>query len=254
MGFADIHFHILPGVDDGPPEMAASLELAAAAAAEGTGVIVATPHVHEATVTDPGELPERVAALNARLRAEGIAVHVETGGELAHPMVARLSDRQLEVIAHGPPGRRWVLLECPFAGLDEDFTAAADELRSRGFACVLAHPERARPRPTTDATLAHELAHGSVLQVNAFSIAGRLGPEIGTRAGALLAANPWAAIASDAHGPQRPPSLGLGINALRRAGDVDPLRRADAVPNGLLRHGLPTGTAVSGVFPLAARG
>ncbi len=254
MGFADIHFHILAGVDDGPREMGGSLELAAAAAAEGTDVIVATPHVHEVMVTDPGELPERVAELNARLHAEGIPVHVETGGELAHHMVARLSDQQLEVIAHGPPGRRWVLLECPFAGLDESFTAAADELRSRGFACVLAHPERTRPLPTTAATLAHELARGSVLQVNAFSVAGRLGPEIRARAGALLAANPWALIASDAHNADRPPALGLGITALRRAGDVDPLRRADAVPNGLLRHGLSAGTSGSGVFPLAARG
>ena len=40
MPYADLHFHLLPGVDDGPADMDASLELARAAVAEGTGTVV----------------------------------------------------------------------------------------------------------------------------------------------------------------------------------------------------------------------
>jgi protein-tyrosine phosphatase len=254
VSFTELHFHLLPGVDDGPRTMAESLELAAAAAADGSSVVIASPHVHPNMVTEPLSLPERVAELNARLREARIPLHVETGGELAHRMVGRLSDEQLEVIAHGPAGRRWVLLECPFAGLDENFSEAADELRSRGFACVLAHPERARPLPGADATLARELARGSILQVNAFSIAGRLGPEIGARAAELLRANPWAVVASDAHNPARPPALRLAVAALRADRDADPLRRIDAVPQALLHRGLPHVSSRRDVFPRAARG
>ena len=43
----DLHCHILPGLDDGPADMAGSLELAQAAAAAGTRTITATPHIRE---------------------------------------------------------------------------------------------------------------------------------------------------------------------------------------------------------------
>ena len=41
----DLHCHVLPGIDDGPETMDGSLELARAASAQGTTVLVATPHV-----------------------------------------------------------------------------------------------------------------------------------------------------------------------------------------------------------------
>ncbi|MBV9715250.1 MAG: hypothetical protein JOZ64_07735, partial [Solirubrobacterales bacterium] len=143
MSHAELHFHLLPGVDDGPASVEESIALAAAALADGTGTIVATPHVHRLHVTDPSEIRGRVDELAACLRAEGLRLELRPGGELADDMVGRLSQRQLESIAHGPPGRRWVLLEAPFRGMDENFRAAADELRERGFAALVAHPERA---------------------------------------------------------------------------------------------------------------
>src|SRR5205085_3459735 len=42
-GRADIHFHLLPGIDDGPVTIDESLDLAVHAALEGTRTIVATP-------------------------------------------------------------------------------------------------------------------------------------------------------------------------------------------------------------------
>ena len=121
--------------------MAESVEYAYAAVAGGTTTIVATPHVE---LVDVAELPERVAALRAELDAEGIALDVRCGGELKHFSIPDLSDADLEVIAHGPPGARWLLYEVPFEGADDDFVAGARELRERGFGLLLAHPERSR--------------------------------------------------------------------------------------------------------------
>ena len=45
MTHADIHFHLLHGVDDGPETLAESVALARAAVADGTRVVVCTPHV-----------------------------------------------------------------------------------------------------------------------------------------------------------------------------------------------------------------
>lgn len=193
MSYADIHFHILPGVDDGPSSMDESVSLAAAARVDGTRVVVATPHVRTGFLTDVSDLPDRVRELEERLAHEGIGLAVRRGAELGHEMVGRLSQGELESIAHGPPGGRWLLVETPFVGFGGEFTAATDELRDRGFAVVVAHPERARDLAgTATAALRHEVERGSVLQLNAWSLVGRHGPEAHAQAHSLLEPARWA--------------------------------------------------------------
>jgi hypothetical protein len=141
-GRADLHFHLLPGLDDGPADLADSIELARAAVAQGTAMVIATPHVRSDFVTDVADLRERVAELRLRLADARVPLAVGRGGELGHDMVPRLSQPELEAIAQGPPGARWMLLEAPWEPYGEDFHAAADELRERGFGVLIAHPER----------------------------------------------------------------------------------------------------------------
>ncbi|MEA2441796.1 MAG: protein-tyrosine phosphatase [Thermoleophilaceae bacterium] len=238
MTYADIHFHILPGVDDGPSSMDESVALAAAAVADGTRTVVATPHVRSGFLTDVSELPDRVRELNERLAGEGIGLAVRRGAELAHDMVGRLSQAELDSVAHGPPGGRWLLVETPFVGLGDEFTAATDELRDRGFAVVIAHPERARD--SAGATLRHELERGSMLQVNAWSLVGRHGPEAYERAHELLRAGRVGLIASDAHGGRRQPALTLAVAACGQAGlgSHDAQRLVGSTPHRLLERGL----------------
>src|SRR6478752_7185070 len=94
-GRAEIHFHILPGVDDGPATMEESVELARLAVRDGTRTVVATPHVRGDFFTDVHELPLRVRELNARLRLEGIPLIVHQGAELGPDMVRELGDDAL---------------------------------------------------------------------------------------------------------------------------------------------------------------
>ncbi|MEA2459095.1 MAG: protein-tyrosine phosphatase [Thermoleophilaceae bacterium] len=241
MSYADIHFHILPGVDDGPSSMDESVALAAAAIEDGTRVVVATPHVRTGFITDVSDLPDRVRELEDRLARDGIELHVRRGAELGHDMVGRLSQPELDSIAHGPPGSRWLLVETPFLGLGDEFTAATDELRDRGFAVVVAHPERARDSVVaTAATLRHELDRGSLLQVNAWSLVGRHGPEAYERAHSLLRTGKVGLIASDAHGGRRQPALTLAVAAAGQAGlsSHDVRRMVGSTPHQLLERGL----------------
>jgi protein-tyrosine phosphatase len=154
-------------------------------------------------------------------------------------MVERLSDAELDTIAHGPRGRRWVLLEAPLRGLGDGYSVAADELRSRGFAVVVAHPERAFGQAEAAwRVIEHELAAGSALQINAWSVAGLYGDRVRATAAALLQRGPRTVIASDAHGAERMPSLRLALDTLTRAGFPDPQRLVRDAPYGLLEHGL----------------
>jgi protein-tyrosine phosphatase len=242
MRYADIHFHLLPGVDDGPHDLDASLELARGALADGTGTVVATPHVrHDLGLTDAAEIRERVREVRASLAAADVALEVLRGGELGHEVVEALADDELELLAQGPPGARWLLVEPPFNGIGEDFHAATNELRARGFGVVVAHPERSADAALDGARgLRRELRAGSRAQVNAQSLTGGHGEEARAAAWRLIEAGLVAAIASDAHGPSRPPALRLAHRALVAGGL--PATAATALietgPHRLLARGL----------------
>jgi protein-tyrosine phosphatase len=245
---ADLHFHLLPGVDDGPADMAESLELARAAVADGSSTVVATPHVRPPFVTDVTELRERVSELRAALDAAGVDLDVRRGGEIHHRMVGRLGQADLDSIAHGPPGARWLLLESPFAGIGEDFHSAADELRERGFGVVIAHPERsAGALPGGCNGLRRELAAGAAVQVNAMSLAGAHGESAERTARSLVKRGLASAVASDAHGPSRPPALGLARRAMVAHGVAPGIAEAlvTRAPQALLGRGLRTSDALA---------
>jgi protein-tyrosine phosphatase len=215
----DLHFHLLPGVDDGPEQMSDCLELARAAVKDGTGIVVATPHVRSDFVTDVPSLPQLVAEVRAELASAGIPLAVRCGGELGHDMVGRLPQRELELIAQGPPGARWLLLEAPFTAMADDFHDALEELRDRGFGVVIAHPERSADAALDDSRgLRRALACGALAQVNGPSLSGGHG-EDAKRAGFRLVAEGLAAVVgSDAHGPTRPPALPAACRSMIAAG------------------------------------
>jgi protein-tyrosine phosphatase len=244
MESTELHFHLLPGVDDGPATMADSLELARAAVADGTSIVVATPHVRAGGTLDPLGLPGAVAEVRAHVAALGIPLELHCGGELAHELVPTLGQHELQTIAHGPPGARWLLVEVPFEGIAEDFHLATDELRDRGFGVLLAHPERSADVLLDDgAGLRRELAAGSLVQVNAISLVGGHGEEVRCAAAELLTEGLVSVISSDAHGPSRPPALRLGRAALN-ALDMSPetIRALTAsTPRSLLARGIPAG-------------
>jgi protein-tyrosine phosphatase len=220
MPYADLHFHLLPGVDDGPADMQASLELARAAVADGTGTVVVTPHVRaDSGIADAVEIHARVLQLRSALATAGIPLELRCGGELGHEVVGRMRQSELDLLAQGPSGARWVLVETPFQGIGGDFHEATAELRDRGFGVLVAHPERSADASLdASAGLRRELAAGSLAQLNALSLTGAHGEEACSAAWELIAEGLIALVASDAHGPSRPPALALARRTLLECG------------------------------------
>ncbi len=238
----EIHCHLLPGVDDGARDLGDSLAMAAVAAADGTGTIVATPHVRSDFVADPAIVREVFSELSEAVLRAGIPVNLCRGGELGHDLVGRLGQADLETIAVGPPGGRWLLVEAPFEGLDEAFEAATDELRDRGFGVVIAHPERAAGvLEGADPPLYRELRSGSVLQVNHWSLTGAHGAEAEVAARELLRLGLIDVLASDAHPGWRRPTLSVGAAAAVATGATAAEAQALVArhPAALVRDGLP---------------
>jgi protein-tyrosine phosphatase len=236
----ELHFHLLPGVDDGPTSMAETLELARMAVADGTRTITATPHVRDVVID---EIPDRVAQVDAALRSAGIPLAVRTGAELAHDDVPGMGSDELQAIAQGPRGRRWLLLEAPLSGGDvRGLRSALGELRDRGFGLLLGHPERCAALMQTPGALDAELDAGVRVQVNASSLLGRHGDQARDWALDLVCSGRAHVLASDAHRPTRGPVLGEALAVLAARG-VE-LTRAERLvadhPRELLEQGMPS--------------
>lgn len=246
-GRTDIHFHALPGVDDGPATMEEALELARLAVRDGTRTVVATPHIRREYLSVPSEVPVRVAELQDRLRIEGIPLSVVPGGELDAAMVGHLDQADFEQIAVGPPGARWLLLEAPFSGL-AGLVEAAAELRARGFGIVLAHPERAAGVLVSGCrTLREQLDAGCVAQVSVSSLTGAHGHEAQVSGWALVDGGLAHVLASDAHSPRRAPCLEEGIDRLLAGGCTFATARrlVDLNPRALVTAGMPRRMALA---------
>ena len=138
MSYLDLHLHLLPGVDDGARDDAAAIAYARRLAAEGVRDVTVTPHVNHYWPLEIATIPQRVDALATLLDEAGIGVRVRPGGELDARHARSLTDAELELIAQGPAGSRWLLLEAPFRGLDNEFADDFAALAGRGFGAVLA--------------------------------------------------------------------------------------------------------------------
>jgi protein-tyrosine phosphatase len=240
MGRVELHFHLLPGVDDGPADLATALELARAAVRDGTRLVTCTPHAGFVDVT---EIPERVRELQGALGDAGIELEVRGGAELMWSDVPALDGGAIESVAQGPAGRRWLLLEAPLPGTGTlgELEDAAQELRERGYGLLIGHPERSPAVVGAEGAVARLLDAGDRLQVNATSLVGLHGPGARTAGLALVASGRAEVLASDAHAPAyRPPSLTAAVAVLRREGipGADAEALAGAAPRALLEHGI----------------
>lgn len=242
MSYVDLHLHLLPGVDDGPPDEAASLTHAARLVAAGVHEATVTPHVgHPQFPLDVATIPERTVALQSALDRAGLALRIHPGGEIHPDGAMRLEHEDLDLIAHGPSGARWVLLEVPFPGIDEHFLQACRRVRDEGFGILIAHPERAHGLLSGGlARLRGELAAGAVLQVSVCSLLGRHGGEARAAAVHLVSSGLTYVIASDGHGGRRAHTLGEGLPLARAAGAsaVGARQLTAANPTLLLRAGI----------------
>ncbi len=242
MSLVDLHLHLLPGVDDGARDLDQSLRFARRMAAEGVTEATVTPHVGASFRYDPLSIPERVDALQRALDAERIDLRLHAGGEI-HPRGAdALSDAVLQTIAHGPQDARWVFIEVPFAGIDDDFLRSCRLLRRRGYELLIAHPERAAG--LLDGGLQRlwpEIEAGALLQVNICSLLGNHGPAIGDAARQLVRSGLAFVLGSDAHPGSREHTIALGYDLATAAGlsAIAAERLIADNPSFLLSQGIP---------------
>jgi protein-tyrosine phosphatase len=196
----DLHSHILWAVDDGPSTPAGSLQMARDAVADGIRTIAATPHVRGDFPTSADEMERSVASLRATLEAERIPLEVRPGGEIALDRLVGLSADELR--RFGLAGNSaYLLVETPYTGWPSWLPGRVLELAASGVTPVLAHPERNREVQGEPERLRPLVDGGTLVQITAASLDGRLGGASQGCARRLLDLALAHLLASDAHEP-----------------------------------------------------
>lgn len=197
MEFTDLHSHILPGIDDGSPDMATSLAIARKAVEAGVVEIVCTPHIMPPDYdNDRDTIKRAVEALASELTAEGIPIRLSAGGEVyfSFDLPGRMERGELPLI-----GREYLLIEFPMQEVPASGHDLLFALQLKGASVILAHPER-NQGIMEDLTLASRLVERDVrLLLNSGSLLGRYGGDSKKTAMDLISRGLVTAVASDSH-------------------------------------------------------
>ena len=199
-----------------------------AAAEDGVEVLAATPHVRDDYPTTPEQMEAALARVSDA--AEGV-VRLVPGGELALGELDRPAEELRRFALAGNP--RYLLVETPYYGWPLDLGERLFRLRAGGVTPVLAHPERNGAVQERPELLEGLVAAGTLVQLTAASVDGRLGRAARTCAAQLLELGLAHMIASDAHAPA---VRAIGLSAAARALGDEALAAwlTDGVPRAIL--------------------
>jgi protein-tyrosine phosphatase len=211
----DLHCHILPGIDDGPPTIEEALELTRAAARTGVTMMVATPHVSPRYQNDAELIADGVALLKAGLVDAGVRLDVRPGAEIAITRIADLGEGELDRLTLD--GGPWLLIESPFKTPVDNLPAVLGAIQRQGHSIILAHPERCpgfHRRPDILEALVHD--QGILSSVTAGSLVGQFSREVQRFVLWMAERGLIHNVASDAHDcVRRPPGI---AEAMAQAG------------------------------------
>ena len=212
----DLHCHLLPGIDDGAPDLATSLAMARIAAGDGITVTACTPHIYPGMYENNGPAIRRaVAELQSRLDEAGIPLRLTLGADthIAPDLVASLRAGRAPTLHDS----RYFLLEPPHHVAPPRLAETVFDLLAAGYVPVITHPERLSWIEDRYETFVELVRQGAWLQVTAGSLTGRFG-EAARYWGERLLDEGWVHIlATDSHGvDRRPPLLAEGRRAAER--------------------------------------
>lgn len=194
----DLHSHVLPGVDDGASTIEESLAIARAAVADGITVLAATPHVRDDYPTSVVTMERLLVDLQAAVAAAGIPLQIVGGGELSLEKADTLAIDDLRRFGLGG-NPRYLLVETPYRGWPLSIGDSLYDLRSNDITPVLAHPERNSEVQAHPERLEPLVAAGTLVQVTAASLDGRLGRRARATGLHLVERGLAHLVASDAH-------------------------------------------------------
>ena len=190
-GFCDCHTHLLPGVDDGVATIEQSLEVLAYMESQGVSEVWCTPHVMD-DIPNPTELLLR--------KFEELKTAYKGNIQLNLAAEYMLDSEFEKRLAEGDLLKMWddvVLVETSTNIPPYNLLNLLENIMSKGYRPMLAHPERYRYMDVADYRHLREI--GVYYQLNLPSVVGYYGETAANKALRLLREGSYYAVGSDCH-------------------------------------------------------
>lgn len=190
-GFCDCHTHLLPGVDDGVATIEQSLEVLAYMESQGVSEVWCTPHVMD-DIPNPTELLLR--------KFEELKTAYKGNIKLNLAAEYMLDSEFEKRLAEGDLLKMWddvVLVETSTNIPPYNLLNLLENIMSKGYRPMLAHPERYRYMDVADYRHLREI--GVYYQLNLPSVVGYYGETAANKALRLLKEGSYYAVGSDCH-------------------------------------------------------
>ncbi|MBR3124480.1 MAG: histidinol-phosphatase [Mogibacterium sp.] len=216
---ADIHTHILPGVDDGSPDMETSMRMIDIAYSEGIRRLFLTPHYMSGhNDYEPGTLKPRFAEIEQEAKRNYHDLELYLGNEVYYTpgTLEDLKAGKIETMA----GSRYVLVEFSPRDSFEKIYQATREITNRGYFMLVAHVERYRCMEKKRDHFDRLAGMGAYFQTNASAIVKGEGhaPSTVSRWNRKVVIEDWISfLGSDAHDMKyRAPRVAEAAEWIRR--------------------------------------
>jgi protein-tyrosine phosphatase len=208
----DIHTHIIPALDDGPPDMETSVAMGRIASQEEITTIISTSHSEECARAGHDGIMWRLEEVRAAWADASINIRLELGMEifLTPDTPAELESGKVWPLA----GSKYLLVEIPYQPWPQYTEHTLFDLQLAGYLPILAHPER-YTAIQADPNVMYALAERGILaQVTADALLGKHGHLTQETAKTLVRHGLAQFLSSDAHGiteRKRAPKLTLAL-------------------------------------------
>ena len=198
----DLHCHMLPGIDDGAPDLATSLEMARIAVADGIELTACTPHIYPGLYeNNAAAIKQRVTDLQMVFDAEGIKLNLTSGADahLTPALLGRLKDGTAPTLHGG----RYFLLEPPHHVEPPRFEDSVFNFIVGGYIPVITHPERLTWIEDNYEVFTRLALRGAWMQITSGSLTGRFGKRAQYWGERMLDEGLVHILATDAHTTRR---------------------------------------------------
>lgn len=195
---ADMHSHLLPGIDDGAEDMENSLELIKGMRELGYKKLITTPHVMwDMYQNSHAIIQEKLALVQEAVTKAGIDVEIHAAAEYF------LDEHVQELLANKEPlltiSDKMVLTEFSMAFPSMNIKDILFEMQLQGYQPVIAHPERYVYLERNKDFYTELRDAGCLFQLNLLSIAGHYGRSVTELAQYLLKNGYYNLIGTDLH-------------------------------------------------------
>lgn len=198
----DLHAHILPGIDDGSPDLETSLAMAAIAQADGITHMACTPHIVPGVYNNSGpDILAAVVMLQQQIDHAGLELKLFPGADvhIAPNLVEGFGSGQVPTLNWS----RYFLFEPTHHILPPRIEELAKRLLDAGYVPIITHPERLTWIASHYDVIERLNDIGCLIQLTADSILGKFGKTAQYYSDKLLDEGRVDIIATDAHGTTR---------------------------------------------------